>query len=206
MSNFFESMCGFARQTKVVRMAAPEDILSEKAEWSAEDMLKPFSQRGQPVRTRLEIRSGAPTMDFKIRPLSMAEREKADAMTDVVIPPPSFVEELPDRPGQPIKKVFTGHDYDDPKYVNDRRPAESRQAAYVVLKGVDGLEADTPGADDAAKVEAIMDKLPFRLIKFLAVEIWSMSYAQGDPADFFSKEDSPPSPGSEPSLSPSQEG
>jgi len=66
------------------------------------------------------------------------------------------------------------------------------------------LSPATPGADYAAKTSSLMAAMPNRIVKFLAGEIWNMTYAQGDPADFFTKrEDSPASQSSAPSPSPS---
>lgn len=191
----------FSRKTKTVRVAAPEDILDEIKEWSPEQELLPLEKRGKPLRVKLEIRKGAPLMDFPIRALSMRERATADSITDAVIPEAVFVEEPSERPGQPPRRVPAGYDYESPSYLLRVRPLQERQNAYVVLVGVDGLHADTPGDNDDAKVDAIMDNMPSILVRFLAGEIWNMTYAQGDPADFFTSEGSPASPSSGPSPS-----
>lgn len=204
--SLFKSMGEFARKTRTVRMAAPEDILGEQKVWSIEQQSKPILERGEPVSTRLEIRPGAVTMDFNIRPLSMTEREAAERIVDAAMPPQSFVEEVPQRPGDVPKKIPTGYDYEAPEYLAALRPLQDRQAAYVVLKGVDGLDADTPGGNDDEKVMQIMDTMPSRMVKFLASEIWSITYAQGNPADFFTKEGSSSSPSSAPSPSRSPRG
>lgn len=204
--SLFKSMGAFARKTRTVRMAAPEDILGEQKVWSIEQQSKPILERGEPASTRLEIRPGAVTMDFTIRPLSMTEREAADRIVDAAVPPQSFVEEMPQRPGDVPKKIPTGYDYEAPSYVAEVRVLQEKQAAYSVLKGVEGLESDTPGGNDDEKVTAIMGTMPTRLVKFLAAEIWSMTYAQGNPVDFFTKEGSSSSPSSAPSPSKSQKG
>lgn len=200
----FDSMSAFGRATKSVRLAAPEDILSEIPEWTAEQELVPLAKRGDPVKTRLEIREGAPTIDFAIRALTMSERQTADAIVDAVNPPEVFLEEHSDKPGQPPRRVPAGYNDEDPAYLASLRPLQDRQAAYVVLKGVADLAAATPGTADTDKVQSLMDTLPTRMIKFLAAQIWNMTYAQGDPSDFFTKPGgSPASPSSEPSPRPS---
>ncbi len=196
-------MGSFARKTRTVRMAAPDDILSEEKVWSPEDLMKPYAERGEP-RTKLNIRPGAPTMDFEIRPLSMTEREAAERVTDAALPPQTFIEEQPQRPGDIPKKIPSGYDYDAPSYLADLRPLQDKQAAYVCLKGVQGLEESTPGANEQDKVQSLMDTMPSRLVRFLASEIWSITYAQGNPADFFTNEGSSSSPSSAPSPSKSQ--
>jgi hypothetical protein len=203
--SLFTAMGDFARKTRTVRMAAPEDVLHEERVWSAEDQMKPFAERGEP-RVKLHIRPGAPTMDFRIRPLSMAERECAEKITDAAIPPQTYVEEQPVRPGDIPKKIPTGYDYEAPEYLAALRPLQDEQAAYVVLKGVVDLEQDTPGATDPEKVRAITTTMPSRIVRFLASEIWAMTYAQGSPADFFMNEGSSSSPSSAPSPSKSPRG
>lgn len=202
--SIFTAMGAFARKTKVVRMASPEDVLSEEKVWSIDQLSVPILHRGEPQAVKLEIRPGAETMDFTIRPLTMSEREAADKILDSAIPPQTYVEELPVRPGDVGKRIPSGYDYEAPSYLADMRPLHERQAAYVILKGVEGMEECTPGADTNQKMAAIMDTMPSRIVKFLASEIWSMTYAQGNPADFFTKEDSSNSPSSEPSPSRSQ--
>lgn len=156
-------------------------------------------ERGEPAGVKLHIRPGAVTMDFSIRPLSMTEREAADRILDAVMPPQTYVEEMPTRPGDIPKRIPSGYDHDSPQYLAELRPFQEKQAAFVILKGVEGLEQDTPGAGTDEKLMAIMDTMPGRIVKFLASEIWMMTYAQGNPADFFTSEDSSISPGSEPS-------
>lgn len=199
--SLFTAMGEFARKTKIVRMAAPEDILGEEKEWSLDQLSRPVMQRGEPLRTKLEIRPGAATMDFTIRPLSMTEREAGERIVDAAIPPQTYVEELPQRPGDIPKRIPSGYDHEAPAYLAELRPLQDRQAAFVVLKGVVGLEQETPGPDPETKVQSLMDTLPTRLVRFLAGEIWAITYAQGNPADFFMKEDSSSSPSSEPSPS-----
>ncbi|MCX6876681.1 MAG: hypothetical protein NTW21_23165 [Verrucomicrobia bacterium] len=82
------------------------------------------------------------------------------------------------------------------------RPCRDRQSAFVVLRGVAGLQADTPGTADTAKTTALLDAMPARLVKFPAGEIRNLTYAQGDPADFLTSAASPPSPGCGPSPKP----
>jgi len=200
--SLFASMREFAQATKTVRLAAPEDILSERREWSTDQLALPESQRGEPAKVKLEIRAGAPVMDFAIRSLTMSERQAAEVILDAVVPPEVIMEEPTERPGQPPRRVPAGYNYEDPKYIAALRPLQDRQAAFVVLKGVADLHSETPGADDNSKVQSIMDTLPTHLVKFLAGEIWNMTYAQGDPADFFTSGGSPPSPSSEPSRKP----
>ena len=143
-------------------------------------------------------------MDFEIHPLSMTERETADSMLDAATPDQIFIEESAERPGQLPKRVPAGYDYEAPVYLAHLRPLQERQAAFVVLCGVNDLFDATPGADYAAKTSSLMAAMPNRIVKFLAGEIWNMTYAQGDPADFFTKrEDSPASQSSAPSPSPS---
>jgi hypothetical protein len=197
--SLFTQMGDFARKTKVVRMAAPEDVLREEKVWSFDQQSKPVMERGEPVSVKLHIRPGAATMDFSIRPLSMSEREFADKILDAALPPQTYVEELPTRPGDIPKRIPSGYDYEAPSYQADLRPLQEKQAAFVALKGVQGLEADTPGDGTEAKLQSIMDTMPGRIVKFLASEIWMMTYAQGNPADFFTSEDSSTSPASEPS-------
>jgi len=194
-------MRDFARKTKTVRVASPEDILDEVKEWSPEQEVLPLEKRGKPQKVLLEIRKDAPTMDFAVRAMSMSEREAADAILDGALPDPVFIEEPADRPGQPPKRVPAGYDYENPSYLARLRPLQERQSAYVVLVGVDGLHADTPGETDAAKIDAIMASMPSILVKFLAGEIWNMTFAQGDPADFFTSAGSPASPSSGPTPS-----
>jgi len=194
-------MRDFARKTRTVRVASPEDILDEIKEWSPEQQALPLEKRGRPQKVRLEIRKDAPTMDFAIRALSMSEREAADAILDAALPDPVIIEEPSERPGQPPKRVPAGYDYESPSYLAHLRPLQERQSAYVVLVGVDGLHADTPGESDSAKTDSIMASMPSVLVKFLAGEIWNMTFAQGDPADFFTSAGSPASPSSGPSPS-----
>lgn len=202
MMNLFDSMRDFARRTKSVRLASPEDIVGEVRHWSPSQLQIPDeSKRGEPLRTELEIRAGAPTMDFRVRALTMAERERADAIMDAAVPTAIYIDEAPERPGQPAKRVPAGYDYEDPKYTQQLRPLQDRQSAFVVLCGVDGLREATPGDTDASKTDAIIAAMPTRLVRFLAGEIWNITYAQGDPADFFTSAGSRPSPGSEPSPS-----
>jgi len=132
----------------------------------------------------------------------MAEREVAEAMTDAVLPPATWVDEPAERPGQAAKRIPTGHDYDDPAYLQALRPLQDRQAAFVVLKGVEGLAESTPGDNDAARTDAVMSSMTAKMIRFLAAEIWNMTYAQGDPNDFFTSEGSGPSQNS--GLSPNK--
>lgn len=190
-------MCNFARKPKTVRMAAPDDVLNVLEEWPPEELAKPVNLRKEP-RVRLDIRPGAATMDFELVPLTMADRETADAMLDAVMPPPVIIEEPSDRPGQPPKRIPSGYDDQDPKYLAALRPLEDKRAAFVTLKGVVGLAEDTPGTDDAAKTDALMKSMPQRILRFLAAEIWNMTYAQGDPADFFTSAACAASPSSEP--------
>ena len=204
--SIFKSMGDFARKTKVVRLAAPEDILREERVWSPEQQFKPMMERGEPAGVKLHIRPGAVTMDFAIRPLSMTEREAADRILDAVMPPQTFVEEVATRPGDIPKRIPTGYDHDAPQYLAELRPLQEKQAALVILKGVEGLEQDSPGGGMEEKLKSIMDTMPGRIVKFLASEIWMMTYAQGNPADFFTSEDSSTSPCSEPSPSKSPGG
>jgi hypothetical protein len=200
----FAKIGSFARKTRTVRLAQPDDILSDEPVWSDEQLGLPLSQRGQPQRMKLEIRPGAETLDVEIRPLSMTERESAEHILDAALPPQTFVEEQPVRPGDIPKKIPSGFDYEDPKYLADLRPLQERQAAFVALKGVIGLHESTTGNSVDEKLKALMDEMPSRIIRFLASEIWAMTYAQGSPADFFTKEDSSSSPSSEPSPKQSQ--
>jgi hypothetical protein len=204
--SLFDSMCAFARKTKTVRLADPGDIIREVKHWSPEDMDRPVRERGEPVRVELQIKPGAATMDFRVRSLTMAQREIAEAILDAAVPPATWIDEPGERPGQLAKRVPTGYDFDDPKYLAALRPLHERQAAFVALKGVDGLEEDTPGQTDADKTTALLEKMPAKMIKFLAAEIWNMTYAQGDPNDFFTKEGSAHSPSSAPSPSKSPAG
>ena len=202
--NLFDSMRSFAQKPRTVRLAAPEDVLQEIKHWSPEQLLLPESERGAPVRVEMQTRPGAATMDFQIRPLSMLERSLAEAIPDAAQPPPIYTDEPAERPGMPPRRVANGYDFDHPEYLAALRPLHDRQAAYVALKGVIGLEQDTPGVDENAKLQAIMESMPTRMIRFLSNEIWNMTYIQGAPEDFFTNEDSPASPSSEPSPKPSQ--
>lgn len=197
----FTAMGDFARKTKVVRLAAPEDILHEEKVWSPEQQFKPMMDRGEPAGVKMHIRPGAVTMDFCIRPLSMTEREASDRVLDAVMPPQTYIEEVSLRPGDSPKRIPSGYDHDAPQYLAELRPLQEKQAAYVILKGVEGLEGDTPGSSTEEKLKSIMDTMPGRIVKFLASEIWMMTYAQGNPADFFTSEDSSTSPSCEPSPS-----
>ena len=200
--SLFLSMREFALRTKTVRIASPADILGEVKHWSpAQLLIRDEEQRGEPLRVTLEIRADAATLDCKVRALTMAERESAELIMDAAVPDPIFIDEAPDRPGQPAKRVPAGYDYEAPAYTQRLRPLQDRQSAYVVLCGVEGLRDDTPGFDDIAKTASIIDSMPTRLIKFLAGEIWNMTYAQGDPSDFFTSGGSQPSPSSKPSPS-----
>lgn len=197
-------MRAFALKTKKIRFANPEDVISERKSWTPEDMMKPVLERGDPIRVELEIRPGAETIEFAIRPLTMTERDEADAILDREMPPQTFVEEQPLRPGESAKRIPSGYDYDHPKYLAAQRTLQDEQAAFVVLKGVDGLEKDTEGASIQEKVNSIRSNMPARMIKFLAMSIWNMSYAQGDPADFFTKGGSSTAPASASSPRPSR--
>jgi len=202
----FDSMRLFGRQTKSVRLAAPEDVIREIHHWSDEDMGRPILDRGAPIRTELELKPGAAFMEFKIRPLSMQEREVAEAILDTVIAPRAYIDTPSDRPGQPPSRVPAGYDYEDPAYQAALRPLHDRQAAYVALCGVEGLQSDTPGSTDHDRTTEIINVMPSRMIKFLAGAIWGMTYAQGDPLDFFTSKGSGPSPSSAPSPNPSRPG
>ena len=160
----FASMCAFARKTKTVRLADPADILREVKHWSAEDMERPVRERGEPLRVELEIKPGAATMDFQVRSLTMAERETAEAILDAVIPPATWIDEPGERPGQAAKRIPTDYDFDDPKYLAAPRPLHERQAAFVALKGVDTLEADTPGQTEMGKTASLLQKMPAKMI------------------------------------------
>ena len=204
--SIFTSMREFSRLTKALRVSPTGEVIEEKPHWSPEQLDLPPDKRGDPVRVELGLRQNAQVMDFNIRAISMAQRETADAILDAVVPAQIFIEEPAERPGQPPKRVPAGYDYEAPDYLARLRPCQERQSAYVVLMGVDGLHADTPGETDDAKVSALMAAMPSRLVKFLAGEIWNMTYAQGDPADFFTSGGSPPSPVSAPSPRPSPPG
>ncbi len=199
--SLFDSMCAFALKTKIVRMAAPDDILREVPVWSPEQELLPLPARGEPLRMTLESKPGALTMDFEIRPLTMSQRGAAEKILDAAIPPATFIDEPSDRPGVPPKRIPTGYDDEHPAYLAEVRALQDRQAAFDCLKGVVGLEPTTSGETESDRTRTLMESMPTRLLKFLAVEIWSMTYAQGDPNDFFTSGDSRPSPNCEPSPS-----
>lgn len=201
MSNLLQSIGEFSRKSKTIRIARPEDIISEVPTYSDAQLLKPLAERGKPERVRLEIREGAETQDIQIRPLTMKQREIADRFVDAAIPPQLFVEEIPQRPGDLGKKVPSGYDYENPEYQNALRPLQEKQAAFVVLKGVVGLDESVTGDTDEKKIEQVMESMSAKLVTFLAAEIWGMTYAQGDPVDFFTKGGSSSSPSSGPSPS-----
>jgi hypothetical protein len=198
----FDSMRQFGSKPKTVRLAAPEDVIREVKHWNDEDMGLPIMKRGEPVRVELELKPGAQFMEFTIRPLTMAEREAAESIMDTALPPRAFIDSPPERPGQEPRRVPAGYDYDDPVYQAALRPLLDLQAAYVALCGVVGLRDGTPGSTDKEQARSIVDAMPQRMIKFLAGAIWGMTYAQGDPLDFFTRPVSGPSPSSEPSPSP----
>lgn len=201
--SIFDSMRQFGSKTKSVRLACPDDVIREIKHWSDEDMSRPILDRGEPIRVELELKPGAESVEFKIRSLTMVERETAEAIMDTVLPPRAYIDSPPERPGQEPRRVPAGYDYDDPAYLASLRPLYDRQAAYVTLCGVDGLREGTPGDGDLEKTDSITQAMPSRIIKFLAGSIWGMTYAQGDPLDFFTKPGSGPSPSSAPSPSPS---
>lgn len=202
--SIFQSIGEFSRKSKVIRLCQPEDVLNEKNEWSGDQLLLPMERRGAPARTTLEIRPGAETQDVEIVALSMVDREKSERILDAAIPPQTYIEELPTRPGDIPKKIPSGFDYENPDYLAKLRPLQDRQAAFVVLKGVVGMQQDAPGSDDEAKVDQIMATMASRIVKYLASEILNLTYSAGNPQDFFTREDSSGSPSSEPSPSKNQ--
>jgi hypothetical protein len=201
-ANLFDSMRAFGRKTKTVRLASPDDVISERKTWSDADLSLPEHQRGEPIRVELELKPDAEFMTFQIRPLSMAQREAADALLDSVVPPRAYIHQPSDRPGQEPVRVPAGYDEEDPAYLAALRPLYDLQAAFVALHGVEGLRESTAGETDRERATAIMEAMPTRMVKFLAASIWAMTYAQGDPLDFFTSAAYGPSPSSAPSPSP----
>lgn len=202
--SIFKAIGEFSRKTKTVRLCQPEDVIREEHEWDPADLSLPMDRRGRPLRTKLEIRPGAKTQDVEIQPLTMVEREASEKILDAAIPPQTYIEETPTRPGDVPKKIPSGFDYESPKYLSELRPLQDKQAAFVVLKGVVGMDADIPGKTDDEKVKAIMESMPARIVRYLASEILNLTYSAGNPQDFFMKEDSSSSPSSEPSPNKSQ--
>lgn len=201
--SLFDTMRDFARKPRTVRLAAPEDVIREIKHWSPDQLLLQEHERGEPLRVEMETRPGAVTMDFQIRPLSMLERAAAEAIPDAVQPPQIFNEVPAERPGMAPSRVAAGFDFEHPEYLAALRPLHDRQAAYVALKGVLGLEEATPGQDESAKLQSILAEMPTRMVRFLSNEIWNITYMQGSPEDFFTSEGSPASPSSGPSPKPS---
>jgi len=197
-ANLFETLRALSSATKDVTIANPDDVLGEVPEWSAEQAALPEEDRGKPQRVRLEIRPGATLTTVKIRRMSMAEREAAQKILDAAVPPRVFVEEPPDRPGLPPRKVAAGFDETDPEYLAALRPLEARQSAFVVLAGVVGLRDDTPGHQVETQIDAVMSAMDDRIIRYLASQIWSLSWSAGDHGDFFTSADSASSPSSAP--------
>ncbi len=202
----FDTITAFSRKSKTVRLANPDDVIGEKKVWSEDQELLPMRDRGVPTRIMLETRPGAETVDVEIRPLTMSEREAAEKILDAAIPPQTFVEEQAQRPGDIPKRIPSGYDYDAPSYLAALRPLQEKQAAFVALKGVVGLNESTTGQSPEDKLKSLMDSTPSRMIRFLASEIWAMTYAQGSPADFFTNEGSSFSPSSKPSPNKSPRG
>lgn len=202
MSELFNQIASFARRPRKVVIAAPDDIESTESVWSEDQLMLPLHQRGDPASHKYTIRAGAETQEVEIVPLSMADRLTADSITDAAVPPRIVTEEPPDKPGGPVRKVLGDFDEEDPAYFALIRPLRDKQNAYIVLKGVLGLEASIPADDDAARITILMRTWPSVLVRYLAGMIYNISFAGGDPADFFIKEGSSSTPSSEPSLKP----
>lgn len=188
--SIFSELTELCRQTKVVKLAHPDDVIEEIAVRDEE---------GRKIKSRLGIRPGARTQDVTVRALSMGEQQRAEAIMDTAVPPALFDEEPSDKPGVPPRRVQNGYDDEHPEYLANLRKAQDKQNLFVVLKGVEGLESETEGVDEEAKMQSLLAKMDGRLIRYLSNEIWRMSYAGGDPNDFFTKEDSTAGPSSEPS-------
>jgi hypothetical protein len=175
--NAFTRLAALAKKSKTIRLVPDGDVV---------DVHHDKGVDGRIVKTRVETVAAAQASEFEIIPLTPAQKEIAESYTDSVLPPAIYVEERSARPDVPPKQVHAGYDEASPSYLNNLRNANARKAAFTVLCGVVGL-ADSLQGDDAAKVKMIMETLPDRVVTYLANEIWSITWATGDPGDFFTK-------------------
>jgi hypothetical protein len=190
----FAALQSLTTREKSIRLVDPDDVLSRTPQWSAEQMKMDPEFRQAPANGyRIETRPGAPVFDFKVRRLTSAERETCDRILDAVIPP-EILEPKRVGPGEPPVEVRTGYDFDSLKYQTDLREARSKQSAMVCLYGVIGLRESIEGGDDLEKIDSLRNAIDERLIIILASEIWTATYAGGDPADFFTNASSEATP------------
>lgn len=194
--SLFDKMKTFARRTRKLRLAHPDDVIAEVPEYEEGEEAKARAEGRRPkhLRVKLEIKPGAETLDFEVSAISDRIKEQAERLLDKAVAPKVFIEQPGEKPGMPPRQVFAGYNEEDPAYLAELREAKAQQTALVALHGTQGLRDSIPGEDDVAKVAALRDELPHRMIAWLAAEIWNMTYAGGDLADFFTKEGSPESP------------
>lgn len=186
----FQLLRTLCERTKIVRVAHGDDVVETTPKWSDRQKLVKEELRGLPEGGyRVGTKEGAKFQDFEIRRLTSLERETANRILDAV-PPKEKLEQRPAGPGLPPQMVRVGFDDEDPAYLAERRYAECDQQAFIVLKGVVGLEKDIEGEDDKEKMKTLRKTLDHRMLLYLAAEIWGMSFAGGDPADFFTSANS----------------
>lgn len=189
--NVFSQLKALSSRTKEVTLADPQDIESTEPKWSREQERLPLAERGQPAEgLKLNIRPGAPTYQVTVRRLTSDQREACDRILETLIPPEIIVEQAAVNRGEPPQRVRTGWEWEAPQYLADMAKLEAKQRALVVLYGVVDLYKDTEGASDEEKIRAIRGTLDDMLLKYLASNIWNLTYSAGNPEDFFTSANS----------------
>lgn len=189
--NVFSQLRALSGRTKLLTLADPQDIEREEPKWSPEQERQPLADRGRPAHGfQLHIKPGAATFQLTVRRLTAAQREACDRVLETLIPPEIVVEQASATRGEPPQRVRTGYEWDEPGYLAGLAKLEARQRALVALHGVEGLHAATAGETDDEKITALRGSLDDMLLKYLASEIWNLTYSAGNPEDFFTSANS----------------
>lgn len=184
--NVFSQLKALSSRTKEVTLADPQDIERAEPKWSSAQERQPLADRGQPAEgLKLHIKPGAPTFRVTVRRITSDQREACDRILETLVPPEIIVEQASATRGEPPQRVRTGYDWEAPEYVAGLAKLEAKQRALVVLYGVVDLYKDTQGETDEDKIRSIRGTLDDMLLKYLASEIWNLTYSAGSPEDFF---------------------
>jgi len=178
-TDLFARLANLTSYRRTIAIAKPDDINQEHP--------------GPDGRPRFAIREGAETTSIEIRALTARERDQVDRIMDSVIAPQIFKDEM-DESGRIKARTPIGWDEDDPAYQKKRRLAVEEQFAHICILGCQALAESTEGTNTSTKAENLRAAIDAKIISFIAQSIWSLGYAGGDHADFFSKAASSSSP------------